>query len=359
MKNRWREYFWFRDKKSKADKKKYRQYRKSSGKFRPWTAIFLSLLTPAIGMNLALAQNNFERFSDAWPLTNFEKNTIDFTSIKSGGPPKDGIPSIDSPTFLPPDAVNTIKGDEPVITIEILGHQRAYPLAILLYHEIVNDQIEDFPFVVTYCPLCNASRVFDRRLGNEVLEFGTTGLLRYSDLVMYDRQSESWWQQFLGEAIVGAHAGAKLKPLPARIESLDAFAARAPNGEVLAPPPVLRSYGTNPYIGYDSSSWPFLYDGTYDGPIPPLAYVVAIGDQAWPLDQIRESGTITYADIKINWTGQARSVLDKRQIKEARLIDTVSVTRHGEPFPFDTPFAFAFKAFYPDGIIHVEESPEP
>ena len=105
------------------------------------------------------------------------------------------------------------------------GEARAYPLRILIWHQIVNDRIAGIPVAVTYCPLCNAAIVFDRRVDDETLEFGTTGLLRHADMVMYDRLTESWWQQYEGRAIVGSLAGTRLTPLPARLEAM----ARSPS----------------------------------------------------------------------------------------------------------------------------------
>ena len=140
---------------------------------------------------------------EGWNKTDFNKTSIDFTEILSGGPPKDGIPSIDNPKFVELDKMSDLAGTEPVIGLEINGDARAYPLRILIWHEIVNDVIGGTPIAVTYCPLCNSAVVFDRRFEGKVLDFGTTGKLRNSDLVMYDRQTESWWQQFIGTAIVG------------------------------------------------------------------------------------------------------------------------------------------------------------
>jgi hypothetical protein len=134
---------------------------------------------------------------------------------------------------------------------------------------------------VTFCPLCNAAVVFDRRVDGRTLDFGTTGKLRHSDLVMYDRQTESWWQQFTGQAIIGDMLGRELRFLPARLESFAKFKARAPDGDVLVPnDPNPRNYGRNPYGGYDSAPEPFLYRGEYPGVVAPLARVVAVGGRA-------------------------------------------------------------------------------
>ena len=131
--------------------------------------------------------------------TDFSKHSVPFTEIRSGGPPRDGIPPIDNPAFkLVSNAPEYLADDEPVVSLEIHAEAKAYPLAILMWHEIVNDELGGIPVTVTFCPLCNTAIVFDRRLDGEVFDFGTSSLLRNSDLVMWDRQTESWWQQITG-----------------------------------------------------------------------------------------------------------------------------------------------------------------
>ena len=165
-------------------------------------------------------------------------------------------------------------------------------------HEIVNDNVGGVPVAVTYCPLCNSAIVFDARVDGKALQFGTTGNLRNSDLVMYDRTTESWWQQFLGEAIVGDLTGKKLKMLPSRIESFARFRKRFPNGKVLVPAfSFIRGFGANPYVGYDTSPRPFLYRRPLPNGIPPLARVVAVGVEAWSLALLRSTHTMANAEL--------------------------------------------------------------
>jgi hypothetical protein len=188
---------------------------------------FASLLLLAL-LQPVMAQSS--RYSGAWPDTDFQLKSINLDEILSGGPPKDGIPAIDKPIFEDAESASDwLDPLEPVIAVITDGTARAYPLQIMTYHEIVNDELNGIPITVTFCPLCNASIVFHRKVGKIVLDFGTTGLLRMSDLVMYDRQTESWWQQFLGQAIVGELTGAQLKFLPARLEAWERFAARHRN----------------------------------------------------------------------------------------------------------------------------------
>ncbi len=151
-----------------------------------------------IGFMMAPADAMMRQWERAWPLTDFTKHSVDLNDIKSGGPSKDGIPSIDRPHFAPAQTVTALGTIEPVISLSINGDARAYPLRVLMRHEIVNDVGGGVPVAVTYCPLCNAAIVFERTVDGDVVEFGTTGNLRNSDLVMYDRSTESWWQQFTG-----------------------------------------------------------------------------------------------------------------------------------------------------------------
>jgi Protein of unknown function (DUF3179) len=214
-----------------------------------------------------------------WPKTDFSKRTVDLAEIESGGPPKDGIPAIDRPRFVgTPAARAWLKAKEPVIVLRLGKDVRAYPLQILMYHEIVNDTVNDVPVAVTFCPLCNASIVFERRVGERVLDFGTTGRLRFSDLVMYDRQTESWWQQFTGKGIVGRYAGMGLRKVPSDIVAFEDFVAAHPTGLVLSRETGFpRPYGRNPYAGYDNiDQSPFLFTGKKDDRLPPMERVLSI-----------------------------------------------------------------------------------
>lgn len=305
------------------------------------------------GPSVAAAQNVPLSWSNEWPNTNFAQTSIDFDEVLSGGPPKDGIPSIDNPKFMSQDDVTKLVESEPVIGLIVNGEAKAYPLQVLTWHEIVNDTIGGVPVAVTYCPLCNAAIVFDRRLDEKVLDFGTTGKLRYSDLVMYDRQTESWWQQFLGEAIVGELTGKQLAVLPARLESYGSFKKRRPDGLVLVPEnPGLRPYGANPYSGYDSSSVPFLYRGGYPEGIAPMAYVVVVDGEAWSLDSLKKAGSIRAGNLMLDWEPGMNSALDSRRIAEGQDIGQIIVTRNGVEVAYDLTFAFVFHAFRPDGILN-------
>jgi Protein of unknown function (DUF3179) len=308
-----------------------------------------------------------------WPCTDFSKHSVPFAGIKSGGPAKDGIPAIDAPRFerladgKATGSSATLGDTEPVIALSIGEDARAYPLRVLIWHEIANDAVGGTPVVVTYCPLCNAALVFERAVDGRVLDFGTTGKLRNSDLVMYDRQTESWWQQFTGEAIVGAMTGHRLRLIPSRLESFDRFRQRFPQGKVLIPNnPNARNYGRNPYVGYDATGRrPFLYDGSLPAGIEPMERVVAVEivpgrHEAWALALLRRRGAIESADLLLQWQPGQASALDKSSIPAGRDVGNVIVQRRQGhalvDFPYDVTFASVFHAFRPDSPIHKDVS---
>ena len=292
-------------------------------------------------------------WKNEWPETNFDLTSINnWSEIMSGGPPKDGIPAIHDPKFKPAGSEARIKEKEPVITLE-LGNApaRAYPIRYLIWHEIVNDRVAGVPVAVTFCPLCNSGLSFDRRVDGRTLSFGVSGKLRHSDMVMYDRETQSWWQQAIGEAIVGDLTGEELRLLPSWMESWGQFKARNPDGLVMKQPNFRRNYGQNPYPGYDSLSKPFLYSGERPPHgIEPLARVVRVGPRAWPLARIRDAGALKEAGIRLSWQAGQASALDSANMARGRDVGTVRVRdAQGRDVPHDMMFAFAFHAFWPEG----------
>jgi hypothetical protein len=262
--------------------------------------------------------------------TDFSRQTVSYREIRSGGPPKDGIPAIDAPQFVSvSEADGWLQPQEPVVLVEIDGDARAYPIQILMWHEIANDIVGGVPVAVTFCPLCNTAIVFDRRMGERTLDFGTTGRLRYSNLIMYDRQTESWWQQATGDAIVGAFAGAQLTFLPTAIIAWEEFAATHPNGQVLSRETGFsRSYGRNPYEGYDNVHRPpFLYDGpATPGALPATARVLTVdrGGEAvaYPYTALAAAGavndTVGGQPLVVLWQAGTASALDADSVAGGR-----------------------------------------
>lgn len=293
-----------------------------------------------------------ETWREEWPRTDFSRSAVhDWGDIVSGGPGKDGIPSIDMPR-LRRAAQAPLKVREPVVTVELPGHRaRAYPVRYLMWHGVVNDVVGDIPIAVTYCPLCNSGMVFDRRVEGEVLSFGVTGKLRHSDMIIYDRQSQSWWQQATGKGLVGTMAGRDLRALPVWMESWAEFRARRPNGLVMAEPLSTRAYSRNPYTGYETAGHPFLFKGD----LPPhdihaLERVVRVGDRAWPLNRLAMEQEVSEAGVTITWQAGQASALDTRHVGQGRDVGSIRVRdADGRDVVHDVMFAFAFHAFWPEG----------
>ena len=313
-----------------------------------------AFLQALVGLHLlsaapATAQAN--PFDASWPNTDFSRLEVDLGEVISGGPPRDGIPAILDPSFIRASEETRLDDREPVMTyVPDDGAARAYPIRYLMWHEIVNDVVDGQPITVTFCPLCNTGMVFDGRLGGRTLTFGVSGLLRHSDMIMYDQQTESWWQQALGEGIAGEMTGRTLTQLPAWMESWAAFRVAHPNGLVLDEPDWRRAYGTNPYRNYDTTR-PFLYSGE-DPPhgIPPLERVVRVGNRAWPLTRLFRERTIKEEGLTLSWAEGQASALDTGNIGLGREVGNVRVRdAQGRDVTHDLPFAFAFHAFHPEG----------
>ena len=231
--------------------------------------------------------------------TDWSKHSIEYHDLLSGGPPRDGIPPIDQPKFIENQlAAQWLKPNDPVIALEINGDARAYPLQILTWHEIVNDVVGEIPVTITFCPLCNSAIVFKRNHQGITYDFGTSGLLRHSDLVMYDRQTESLWQQFTGEAIVGVMTGQQLMMIPSGLIGFEQFQAAYPAGKILSKETgYSREYGRNPYPGYDDiRNNPFLFRDPLDERLPAMARVVTVSDgkyhNAYPVELLEKLGVI-------------------------------------------------------------------
>jgi hypothetical protein len=288
-----------------------------------------------LGALVALAAPAAESF----PLrTDTSKALVPLEEIISGGPPPDGIPPIDRPAFVTPDAARAwLRPKEPVLALEIAGDARAYPLQILMWHEIVNDVVGGRPVAVTFCPLCNSSLVFDRAVDGTTLDFGTSGMLYRSDLVMYDRQSHSLWAQMEGRAIVGARAGARLGLVPANTLAFEDWRAAHPGGRVLSRDTGHhRRYGANPYEAYDQPMLqPFLFRGLPDRRLPPKERVVGVtlGDasRAWPWPALAERrvvhDTLAGRALVILWQPGTLSALDDAEIARSRPVGATGVFR--------------------------------
>jgi hypothetical protein len=287
----------------------------------------------ASGLTTQLRQVRFD--PSVWH-TDFARHSVPLTSILPGGPPPSGIPPIDHPRYVSiATAARFLAPREPVIAVPVGGRARAYPLQILIWHEIVNDTLGGVPIAVTYCPLCSSAIVFARRATGRALTFGTTGNLRDSDLVMWDRQTQSWWQQFSGQAIVGSLTGTRLTALDSQTLSFQDFRGRFPQGDVLSRNTGFqRPYGQNPYEGYDTvpSSRPFDYGGRPDPRLPPVERVesITVGADAAviPFDALRgrpvETVTVGGVPAVVLFDPRVLSPLDALKIANSHAVGSAA-----------------------------------
>jgi hypothetical protein len=286
-----------------------------------WTA---EGITRFVGTELVDPESGLE--------TNFCKHSVDYSEILSGGPPPDGIPPLDNPTFDPIEVGDEWLADvQPVISLVVDGEAKAYPLGILTRHEIANDEIAGVPVAVTFCPLCNSAVVFNREVDGEVLRFGVSGNLRNSDLVMWDNKTLSWWQQLTGEAIVGDMTGTQLEFIPAQVVAWKDFKAAYPDGQVLSSNG--RNYNVNPYTSYDSTENPFLFLGEVDRRLRATERVLGYhsGDTsiAYPLSVLREEriveDTVGGMDVVVFYEPGQVSALDQSTIDQSKEVGSAAM----------------------------------
>ena len=274
-------------------------------------------------------------FGRGWN-TNFDISLVDYTEILSGGVPRDGIPTIRDPRFISIAEADGVYVDHsPVMQVSLNGDARAYPLDILIWHEIVADVVGGVPVAVTFCPLCNTAITFDRTIAGTVYDFGVSGLLRNSDLIMYDSQTESLWQQIGGAAIVGDMVGARLTVLPSTIVAWGDFKAQYPEGIVLSRETgYARRYGANPYVGYDRiGNTPFLFRGEIDERLSAMERVVTLdlpGEVvAYPFTLLAERRAVADVrdgrEIVVFWTPGVTSALDGADIARSRDVGATGV----------------------------------
>jgi len=271
----------------------------------------------------------------AWD-TDFGKTTIDLNELLVGIPasdPRDAIPPIDNPQFESVGLSDWIGDREPGVLVEVDDDARFYPLSILTRHEIVNDAFGEVPLAVTYCPLCNTAVVFDRRFGDETLRLGVSGLLRHSDLVMWDDLTHTLWQQITGEAIVGEHAGESLTPVGSAIVRWLDFKTEHPEGQVLTQQQGFgRVYGSNPYEFYSSRPAPYgFFTGEIDDRYPALERVVGVTlegvEKAYPFsvinDHLAVNDTIGDEPVVVFWgAADTADALDSGSIADSIAIGT-------------------------------------
>ncbi|MBI2577185.1 DUF3179 domain-containing protein, partial [Candidatus Woesearchaeota archaeon] len=270
------------------------------------------------------------------------------SKLESGGPPKDGIPSIDEPKIVSArEADAWLRGDELILGVNLFGTPRAYPFQILVWHELVNDVINGNPVLISYCPLCGTGIAFDRNVDGSLLSFGVSGKLYNSDLIMYDRKTDSYWMQLSGEAIIGEMAGARLKMLPADTVPWKEWKALHPDTGVLSKDTGhSRDYGSDPYGDYYKSRSVWFALEHEDARLHPKTVIYGIeakgAYKAYTYDAL-----IKEKKIKDDVGGvNVLIAMDDYGIVTVKNIET------GEEIPKVRSFWFAWAATYPNTEVY-------
>lgn len=273
---------------------------------------------------------------------------IDASSIRSGGPPRDGIPSIDEPKFLAAEDADFLDPNDRVIGVHRNGIAKAYPIRILDWHEVVNDEFSGAATLVTYCPLCRTGMVFDVENDEVEFTFGVSGLLYNSDVLLYDRQTSSLWSQIMSQAVTGPMKNVTLDLLPSRHTTWADWREIHPDTLVLSTDTgYRRQYDTSPYLDYERSSRLMFNvenrNRAYDN--KNLVLGLSIGDQhrAYPFEELRARGADRFGD---EFVGQELTVVWSEAANSAHVLNEAGVE-----LPTVLAYWFAWYAFHPETEI--------
>lgn len=295
------------------------------------TMAFLLFAQPA----LAETKNGFEVGNALVPVD----------QILGGGPPRDGIPSINEPVFQNPEDAALWRADDLMLTFDKGSVSFAYPIGILNWHEIVNQDLAGTPLLITFCPLCGTGMAFDPRVGGRSLTFGVSGLLYNSDLLMYDHQTESLWSQIEGRAVSGLLAGTKLQPVAIRHELWQRWRERVgENGQVLSTDTGhRRNYRMSPYGDYDHSERLYFPVTHTSRKYHPKTWVLGWShngeSKAWPFPELAEHGAVLEDRIG----GKVVQLHYDPEVPSAELRD-----ESGNLLPATRAFWFAWYTFHPN-----------
>lgn len=310
---------------------------------KPWLVLIIAftLHSPAF----ALSMNGF----------NLDNSLVPAHQILQGGPPRDGIPSLDNPRFEEAGQTSWLQDDDLVLGVTINNQSKAYPVRILVWHEIVNDTLDSTPIVVTYCPLCGSGIAFSRQQGSQVLDFGVSGLLHNSDLLMYDRQSESLWSQIPGKAINGPRAGEVLTRLSLTHTSWKLWREEHPDSLVLSiKTGHQRDYDNQPYSGYEQAYTLYFPVENRDRRFHPKELTIGLAEggyaKAWPFAELQKSA----GKIEDTFSGKPITIHYDDRTQTAKIYNA-----EDNQLPATTLFWFAWYTFYPqtDIYMHPEQAP--
>ncbi len=320
-----------------------------------WLELPVSKPSPVVSVPEGIPgrQERLARLAFTFNGFDVSNTTIPKSEILPGGPPRDAIPSIDKPKFLPLSDATYLRDEDQILGFVERGVARAYPLRILVWHEIVNDIVGGRPIAVTYCPLCGTCMVFDRRSEEGDLTFGVSGLLYNSDVLMYDRQTESLWSQLKMEAVAGPQVGRKMRWLASEQMTWAAWKERYPESEVLSTETGFqREYARSPYAGYESRESTYFPVPKHRDDLKNKEWVIGVVleglAKAYPIAELEKMGSAPLADtlggvsLRISYDAEAQRV-------------EVTDTGSGETVPSVRVFWFAWQAFYPQTELYAHE----
>ncbi|PVY77375.1 uncharacterized protein DUF3179 [Tamilnaduibacter salinus] len=281
--------------------------------------------------------------------------TIPAQSILSGGPPRDGIPALTDPAFRPTDDVQPWPDDHLLIRLRVNGTNYGFPRGIMNWHEIVNFTDGGQSILLTYCPLCGTGMAFNRKVDGRTLSFGVSGLLHNSDLLMYDRETESLWSQIPGRAVSGPMAGEALERLPTDYVSWAQWRSRYPDGQVLTRQTGhRRDYSQSPYGNYETSRTVYFPTSAESRQYHPKTWVVGLThngeSRVWPFPELAEGPK----EIRDKVGGMTVRIVFDAETPSAQVIGP-----DGEPLPATQAYWFAWYAFHPETTIHTHDSGNP
>ena len=298
------------------------------------------LLTGSLFLSQSLASGPFNDFDVA-------NSSIAASEIHQGGPPRDGIPSIDKPIFVSANKADHIKPQDRVLGLQRNGVSKTYPISIMNWHEIVNDEIDGEAVVITYCPLCGTGVAFSAHAGGRQLSFGVSGLLYNSDVLLYDRETESLWSQLLARAVSGPMKGTRLKLIPLEHTRWNDWQKRQPQTLVLSTDTgYSRDYDRDPYVGYEDSNGIYFPVAHSDPRYHPKEQILGIeinGQfKAYPFAELSRSDGV----IKDQLNGEELNIHYNHDSRSARATDS-----KGNPIAAIRAFWFAWIAFHPETSV--------
>ncbi len=313
--------------------------------FNRFRIFFFLLILMGFFLHPVEAQSQRNRIKKGFNLKNA---IIPIEYIKDGGPPRDGIPSIDQPKFLAVQEASYLRDSDRVIGVLYNRVKKAYPVKILNFHEIVNDQFDDHPVVITFCPLCGSGMAFNAQIAGSAKTFGVSGLLYNSDVLLYDRQTESLWSQISGEAVAGSLVSTSLEMIQTQFVTWSEWKKNYPFSEVLSTETgYQRDYSIDPYpTYYESESVWFPVENESDLYHPKtriLGIQVNGKYKAYPFPELDKAGKL----VVDQFNGTEINIRFSKKNQTAFLVAPSENKVHAT-----TLFWFAWVAFFPDTEVY-------